>query len=299
MSVVSAPAVDRDATGTLYLVGTPIGNLEDITLRALRILQTVPLIAAEDTRHTAKLLQHYGIATPSLSYHQHNRQQRQAQLLNHLRSGQDLALVSDAGMPAIADPGYDLVQACRQGGIAVVPIPGPVAAITGLCASGLPSDRFIFEGFLPPKGKVRRDRIQQWQGESRTVILYEAPHKLLRTLGDLGEILGGDRAILTARELTKRHEEFWQGTIAAAQDHYTQQPPRGEFTLILAGCDPASGTGDPTEAEIKARLGELLAQGMGKTEASRLLAETTPWSKREIYQWAIAWSEATKGEIST
>jgi 16S rRNA (cytidine1402-2'-O)-methyltransferase len=171
--------------GCLYVVGTPLGNLEDMTFRAVRILQSVDLIAAEDTRHTAKLLQHFQITTPQISYHTHNRQQRHEELLHHLQVQQhSIALVSDAGMPGISDPGYELIAACIEAGVAVIPIPGPTAAITALCVSGLPTDHFVFEGFLPLKDSSRKERLTLLQQEQRTIILYEAPHRLLKTLGD-------------------------------------------------------------------------------------------------------------------
>ena len=202
------------SAGVLYVVGTPIGNLEDMTFRAVRILQTVDAIAAEDTRHTGKLLQHFQIKTPQISCHQHNIQSRLPGLLERLHTGQKLALVTDAGMPGISDPGYELVQACVSEGILVVPIPGPTAAITALSASGLPTDRFCFEGFLPVKGVERRERLVALQPEARTMILYEAPHRLRQTLKDLADALGIDRSTVVSRELTKRYETFWRGTLA-------------------------------------------------------------------------------------
>ncbi|MGA9381229.1 MAG: 16S rRNA (cytidine(1402)-2'-O)-methyltransferase, partial [Phormidium sp.] len=199
--------------GTLYLVATPIGNLEDMTFRAIRILQTVDLIAAEDTRHTGKLLQHFQIKTPQLSYHEHNRQQRIPELLSKLSEGKAIALVTDAGMPLISDPGYELVKACVAQGISIVPIPGANAAITALSAAGLATDKFVFEGFLPAKSKERRSHLEILNSETRTIIFYESPHRLRETLQDLGTILGAEREIVLARELTKMHEEFWRGTI--------------------------------------------------------------------------------------
>jgi len=187
--------------GILYLVGTPIGNLEDITLRAIRILQEVDLIAAEDTRRTGKLLQHLQIKKPQISYHQHNQTDRTKELLARLQTGKAIALVTDAGMPGICDPGYEIVKAAIALDILVVPIPGVTAAITALAASGLPTDRFVFEGFLPAKGKQRSERLDVLKSETRTLIIYEAPHRLLSTLMDLGAVLGEDRQIVLAREL--------------------------------------------------------------------------------------------------
>ncbi len=200
--------------GQLWVVGTPIGNLEDITARALRILKEVDLIAAEDTRHTGRLLQHFGIVTPQISLHEHNIRQRVPQLLQRLEAGQQIALVSDAGLPGVSDPGYELITACIAAAIPVTPIPGANAALTALMASGLPMNRFCFEGFLPPKGRDRQQRLAALQQETRTILLYEAPHRLLQTVTELCEILGSDRLLVLARELTKYHEEFWRGTLA-------------------------------------------------------------------------------------
>lgn len=272
--------------GTLYVVGTPIGNLEDISFRAVRILQTVDGIAAEDTRHTGKLLQHFQISTPQISYHQHNSQARIPVIVERLRRGETIALVTDAGMPGISDPGYELVQAAVTEGITVVPIPGPSAVITALSASGLPTERFTFEGFLPTKGQARRDRLEALQLETRTLVLYEAPHRLRQTLADLAGILGSDRAIVLARELTKLHEAFWRGAIAAAIDHYSTREPQGEFTLLVAGASPSQ---QPvlSEAALKAELEDLLKQGISRSQASRQLAQQTPLSRRQIYQLAL------------
>ena len=246
--------------GTLYLVGTPIGNLEDITYRAVRMLQAVDLIAAEDTRHTAKLLQHFQITTPQISYHEHNQKQRIPELINRLAHGQSLALVTDAGMPGISDPGYELTHACWQANHPVVPIPGPTAVISALSASGLPTDRFVFEGFLPTKGKARKQQLAAIQAESRTVVLYEAPHRLSQTLSDLAEVCGGDRTITLARELTKRHEEFWQGTLKSACDRHQELSPKGEFTLVIAGAQREAL--QLSETALKAELKALLNQGL-------------------------------------
>ncbi|BAY12561.1 16S rRNA (cytidine(1402)-2'-O)-methyltransferase [Calothrix sp. NIES-2098] len=272
--------------GTLYVVGTPIGNLEDITFRAVRILQTVDLIAAEDTRHTGKLLQHFQIKVPQVSYHEHNRTSRIPELLEHLANGKAIALVSDAGMPGISDPGYELVKACVEGGISVVPIPGASAAITALSASGLPTDRFVFEGFLSAKSQQRREYLESLQTESRTLIFYESPHRLRETLQDLGETFGSDRQIVLARELTKFYEEFWRGTIAEAIAHYSQREPQGEYTLVVAGT-PATQP-QLTEAQIKAELEQLIRQGISRSQASRQLAKFTSLPRREIYQLALS-----------
>ena len=270
----------------LYLVGTPIGNLEDMTFRGVKVLKEVDLIAAEDTRHTGKLLQHFHIQTPQISYHDHNKHKRLRELLDRLRSGESIALVTDAGMPGISDPGYALVKACRENNLPVVPIPGASAGIAALVASGLPCDRFAFEGFLPPRGKTRRDRLASLQSEPRTLILYEAPHRLLSALKDIAAAWGGDRALVTARELTKLHEEFWQGTIAEAIAYYTQYPPKGEFTLVIAGASPTTAT--LTEAEIARELTQLLQAGMSRSEASRHLSRVEDIPRRRIYQIALS-----------
>ena len=271
--------------GTLYIVGTPIGNLEDMTFRAVRILQGVDAIAAEDTRHTGKLLHHFQITTPQVSYHEHNRITRTGELVERLQQGQAIALVSDAGMPGISDPGYELVKACVEAGLTVVPIPGCSAVVAALIASGLPSDRFVFEGFLPAKPKDRRAHLEQLKAESRTLVFYEAPHRLRQTLQDL-LMLGGDRAIVLARELTKLHEEFWRGTIAEAVDQYRDREPMGEFTLVLAGAEL-----NPlilSDEALKAELQTLINQGISRSEASRQLAQQTALPRRQIYQLALS-----------
>jgi 16S rRNA (cytidine1402-2'-O)-methyltransferase len=273
--------------GILYLVGTPIGNLEDITLRAIRILQEVDLIAAEDTRRTGKLLQHLQIKTPQISYHQHNQTERKEELLDGLQAGKTIALVTDAGMPGISDPGYEIVKAAIASGILVVPIPGVTAAITALAASGLPTDRFVFEGFLPAKGKQRSERLNILKSETRTLIFYEAPHRLLSTLMDLGAVLGEDRQIVLARELTKLHEEWWRGTIGEAIATYSQtRQAKGEYTLVVAGEKPTPNL-VLSETQLKAELGQLLQQGMSRSQASRHLAQLTSQSRRQIYQLAL------------
>lgn len=272
--------------GTLYVVGTPIGNLEDITFRAVRILGSVDLIAAEDTRHTGKLLQHFQITTPQLSYHDHNRNNRHPELLGQLQQGKAIALVTDAGVPGISDPGYELVKACIDAGILVVPIPGPSAVITALSAAGLPTEQFVFEGFLPAKGQARGDRLELLATQTRTIIFYEAPHRLRSTLQDLGEALGQERQLVLARELTKLHEEFWRGSIAEAIVYYSKREPQGEYTVLVAGTPPELP--QLSEAELKAELQSLMAQGISRSQASRQLAKVTSLSRRQLYQLALA-----------
>ncbi|MEN9218899.1 MAG: 16S rRNA (cytidine(1402)-2'-O)-methyltransferase [Gloeomargarita sp. DG_2_bins_126] len=273
------------ARGRLYLVATPIGNLEDITFRAVRILREVDVIAAEDTRHTGKLLQHFGITTPQISYHHHNRRERQGELLQRLHRGEQIALVSDAGMPGISDPGTELVQACVAAHIPVIPIPGANAALTALSASGLATAAFLFLGFLPPKPTARQGVLRAIQGVQATLIFYEAPHRLVATLGDMVKVWGGERATVVARELTKLYEEFWRGTLAQAQAHFQAQPPKGEITLLVAGTvQPAT----PAVAEVLPEIERLLATGLGCGEIARRLAATTGLSRRTLYQLTLA-----------
>ncbi|NEO29349.1 MAG: 16S rRNA (cytidine(1402)-2'-O)-methyltransferase [Symploca sp. SIO3C6] len=272
--------------GTLYIVGTPIGNLEDITFRAVRVLQSVDLIAAEDTRHTGNLLQHLEIKTPQLSYHEHNRQQRIPELLSKLSQGKDIALVTDAGMPGISDPGYELVKACIEAEVSVVPVPGANAAITALIAAGLPTDRFVFEGFLPASGQERQKRLESLPAEPRTLIFYESPHRLRQTLQDLADYLEPLRLIVLARELTKWHEQFWRGTIRDAIAHYNQHEPKGEFTIIVAGAQLEIAM--PSPEALKAELFEIMSQGVSRSQASRQLAQLTKLPRRQLYQMALA-----------
>jgi 16S rRNA (cytidine1402-2'-O)-methyltransferase len=275
--------------GTLYVVGTPIGNLEDMTFRAVRILQTVDTIAAEDTRHTGKLLQHFQIKTNQISYHQHNRQQRLPELLNRLTAGKTIALVTDAGMPSISDPGYELVQGAIEAGITVIPIPGATAGITALSASGLSTDRFVFEGFLPASGQERQQRLEVLAAESRTLIFYESPYRLQQTLEDFATIFSPSRQIVLARELTKLHEQFWRGTIEDAIAYYTDHEPKGEFTLVLAGA-PAE-TPVLSEAALKAELSQLINQGLSRSQAARQLSHLTNLPRRHLYQMALSLTE--------
>lgn len=272
-------------TGTLHIVGTPIGNLGDMTFRAIETLKTVDLIAAEDTRHTGKLLKHFAIATPQISYHHHNRSQRTPELCDRLLQGTQVALVSDAGMPGIADPGYELVCACVERGIPVVPIPGVTAAVTALAISGLPSDRFTFAGFLPAKSKARVAQLQRLATQTQTLIFYESPHRLLAALQDMATVLGGDRAIVITRELTKLHETIWRGDINAALTHYTEQPPKGEFSLVVAGATVEPETW--SDEQLRAKLVDLMNQGMTRSQASRDLAQHTNLPRRQLYQLSL------------
>ncbi|ARV58653.1 16S rRNA (cytidine(1402)-2'-O)-methyltransferase [Nostocales cyanobacterium HT-58-2] len=272
--------------GTLYVVGTPIGNLEDMTFRAVQTLQTVDLIAAEDTRHTGRLLQHFQIKTPQVSYHEHNRSSRIPELLEQLSDGKAIALVTDAGIPGISDPGYELVKVCIEAGIPVVPIPGANAAMTALSAAGLPTDRFVFEGFLPAKGQQRRSHLEFLETEPRTLIFYESPYRLRDTLQDFAEIFGNHRQIVIARELTKLYEEFWRGTIEEAIAHYSQRDPQGEYTLVVAGKPPTQV--QLSEEELKTELEKIMSQGISRSQASRQLAKETSLPRRHLYQLALS-----------
>ena len=222
----------NDLAGTLYLVATPIGNLADITHRALDILRNVSLIACEDTRHTRKLLQHYGLSTKTISYHEHNEQQRARELVQQLKEGNDIAVVSDAGTPAISDPGFRLVRAAIENDVPVVPVPGPSALISALVAAGLPTDEFFFGGFLPAKANARRARFSELKSVPGTLVFYEAPHRLAETLNDALEILG-EREAVVARELTKLHEEIKRGRLSELAKHYGTEEPRGEIVLLI------------------------------------------------------------------
>ena len=276
--------------GTLYLVATPIGNLEDITLRALRVLREARLIAAEDTRRTRQLLSHFGIATPTISYHEHSPPARRDAVLAALALG-DVAVVTDAGTPAISDPGQDLVRAALTAGYAVTPIPGPSAAIAALVASGLPSDQFTFLGFLPRRSAERRAMLERVRGEPRTLVLYEAPHRLAACLDDLLAVLG-DREAAVARELTKLHEEWQRGTLTGLRERGVGAHPRGEYTLVVAGASGASDAADaeltrPNEEIARERLAALLATGASTRDAAALVARETGLARRAVYQMAL------------
>lgn len=240
-------------TGTLYIVATPIGNLEDITLRALRILKEVDLVAAEDTRHSRKLFNHYGISTPLTSYFQHNEASKGEKILETLREGKSVALISDAGTPAISDPGFDLVRRCREEGLPVAAVPGPSAAVAALSITGLPTSRFAFEGFLPSRTHARRQVLRNLIGERRTCVFYESPHRLAATLEDLQAELGSEREVAVARELTKIHEELFRGTVAEAAAHFGRGRVRGEIVLMVAPAPEEGPRGTVKEALRKWR----------------------------------------------
>ena len=265
---------------TLFLVATPIGNLEDISARALRCLREVRLIAAEDTRHTAKLLQRYDIHTPCISYHEHNKIVRLERVLDALQVG-DVALVSDAGTPALNDPGYELVRAVIASHHEVSPIPGACAPIAALVASGLPTDAFLYLGYLPRKQTERQRQLGQVMELPYTLIFLETPHRLLESLEDLQSQLG-DRQISVGRELTKLHEEIFRGSLSEARQHFTENPPRGEFTLVLRGNTTQAERW--TEKRLNAELQAQLARGEPTSQLAAQLAGPSGWSRREIYQ---------------
>ena len=268
--------------GVLYMVGTPIGHLGDLSPRARALLVAVDTVACEDTRHSGQLLSSLGSTARRCSFHQHNTHGRIPQLLEELSQGRSVAVISDAGLPGISDPGEELVAAARAAGHAVICIPGPCAATTALVSSGLPSGRFCFEGFLPAKGRDRRQRLEILAKEPRTTVLYEAPHRLLKLLEELQEHCGAARPLQVTRELTKRHEEQVGPTIGDALTHFTHQAPQGEFTLVLGGAEvqvPAA----LDDATCLQQLQELIADGMKASDAARDLAQRSGRSKRELY----------------
>ncbi len=269
---------DTERMPNLYVVATPIGNLEDITLRALRVLREVKLIAAEDTRKTRKLLNAYDIKTPMTSYYEHNKLSKLDRIMAALESG-DVALVSEAGMPGISDPGYELIAAAGERGISVVPVPGASAVISALAASGLPTDRFTYLGFLPNRGPARRRALQNDRDNPGTLIIYEAPHRLGATLEDVLEVLG-DRRMAVCRELTKLHEEVFRGTVSEALEYFKE--PRGEFTLVIEGLSGAPE--QPETGDIENKLHELYLSGVPARDAVAALSETTGLSRRELYR---------------
>ncbi|MDP4093032.1 MAG: 16S rRNA (cytidine(1402)-2'-O)-methyltransferase [Bacillota bacterium] len=272
--------------GTLYLVATPIGNLGDITLRALETLRSVDAIAAEDTRQTVKLLNHFEIKKPLFSYFEHNKNVKGGYIIKLLEEGKNIALVSDAGSPGISDPGEDIVKLAEQNGINVTMIPGPVAAVAGLVLSGLPTGRFVFEGFLPMNKRTRKERILSLKNETRTIIFYEAPHKLIYTLNDLLDILG-DRRISLARELTKKYEEIKRCMLSEALQFYNNEPPRGEFVLVLEGISEQVLEEEEREkwesVSLEQHVKIYTEMGLDKKEAIRKVAEDKGLSKRDVY----------------
>jgi len=276
--------------GALYIVPTPIGNLEDITLRALRVLKEVDLIAAEDTRHTQHLLNHYGIKTPLTSYHEHNERAKAHRLVERIKNGANLALVSDAGTPAIADPGFRLVVAAIAAGIQIVPLPGAAALVAVLSASGLPTDRFLFEGFLPAKKLERKARLQALREQTATLVFYEAPHRLLETLQDMHQLLG-DRELVVAREVSKIHEEFLRGTVSEVVMQLSNREVKGEIALVVRG---STGQATVSEEQLRTEIRRLTGERVGVKEIAELLGERYGLSKREVYRLTLE-SKSRKG----
>ncbi|KAL2641391.1 hypothetical protein R1flu_008978 [Riccia fluitans] len=278
----------------LYLVGTPIGNLEDITLRALRVLKSAALILAEDTRHSSRLLRHYDIRTPAMSYHKFNEKARRDLVLERLRRGEILALISDAGMPGISDPGSAIVRACVEANVDVFPIPGPSAVVTALVASGLPTDEFSFVGFLPAQSSSRQKRLAIAASESATQVFYVPPHKLVKFLDDCISAFGALRRCAVARELTKVHEEFWRGTLDQTLTEFKSRSPRGEITLIIEGVPKASQDQLVDENELRSRLKSRLDAGMSPSEATKQVVLETSVRKNLVYPLALSMSQKQK-----
>ena len=272
--------------GMLYLVPTPIGNLGDISIRCRETLEQADFIAAEDTRVTLKLLNHLGIKKSLVSYYEHNKAFKGDKIVERILSGETCALVSDAGSPAISDPGEDLVKQCAAAGIPVCAIPGPCAAITALSISGQSTGRFCFEGFLSTSKKSRREHLESLQTETRTMIFYEAPHKLLTTLEDLRAAFGEDRGISLCRELTKLHEEVVRTTLGEAVSKYTETPPKGEFVLIVAGAEPVQQE-VPTETDAAARVQQLMEDGLSRKDAVKQTAKELGLPKNVVYDIAL------------
>lgn len=297
--------MSEKAQGILYLCATPIGNLEDVTLRVLRVLKEADLIAAEDTRRTRKLLTFYDIHTRITSYHVHNEKKKGRYLLDLLLAGKQLALVTDAGMPGISDPGEKLVLLAIEHGAAVVPVPGPNAALAALVVSGVDATRFCFEGFLPAASRSRRERLTALEGEERTLLFYEAPHRLQRTLSDLLNCLG-DRQVAVARELTKRHEDVWRGHLSKALEHFKRQAPLGEFTLVVEGAKEAvlmpdkerftGGKGQRADwCSLARQVSSLESGGFTRQKAIKEVARRSNLPKREVYAAVVR----SKGKITT
>ena len=278
-------------TGELFLCATPIGNLEDMPVRAVRIMKEADLIAAEDTRNSIKLINHFEIDTPMTSYHEYNKVDKAKVLVDKMLAGQTVALITDAGTPGISDPGEELVRQAVQAGINVTSVPGPAACINALIISGLPTRRLVFEAFLPSDKKERAAVLEELSHETRTMIIYEAPHRLCRTLAELAEILGGDRQIAVCKELTKRHETVYRSDIKGAVDYYNANEPRGEYVLVIAGLNREDIIRDKQDAWKEMPLEEHLkhyeSQGIERREAIKLVAKDRGVPKREIYNMTL------------
>jgi 16S rRNA (cytidine1402-2'-O)-methyltransferase len=274
-------------SGTLYVVATPIGNLEDITQRALRVLAEVDLIACEDTRHTRKLLAHYRIERPTISYHEHNERERAEQIADRIAAGEQVALVADAGTPAISDPGYRLVRECLERGLKVVPVPGPAAFVAALVASGLPTDQFFFGGFLPAKSHARRARLMEVRALATTLIFYEAPHRLAASLADARAILG-ERQAAVARELTKLHEEIARGSLSELAQRFSREKTRGEIVLVIDRAEAATeeelSRHDDLAAALERKISQLEDEGMDHRAALKRAARELGLKRDEVYR---------------
>lgn len=273
------------AYGILYICPTPIGNLEDITLRTIKVLKEVDLIAAEDTRRTIKLLNHYDIKKPLISYHEHNKVTKGEVLLEKLKEGKNIALVTDAGMPGISDPGEDIIKLCIEENIEIVALPGPTAFVLALVISGLSTESFVFEGFLPSKGKERKERLNRLKKETRTIILYEAPHRIISLLKDLLENLG-NRKISISRELTKIYEETFRGTILEALEKFQRQKPKGEFVLVVEGADNIDEKSFE-HISIKEHIRMYMEQGLSKKDSIKKVAKERNIPKQQVYREGI------------
>ncbi|WP_352420476.1 16S rRNA (cytidine(1402)-2'-O)-methyltransferase [Proteiniborus sp.] len=275
--------------GILYISPTPIGNLEDITLRTLKVFEEVDLIAAEDTRHTIKLLNHFDIKKPLTSYHEHNKREKGKTLINKLLNGENIALVSDAGMPGISDPGEDLIKLAIENEIEVIALPGPTASILALVLSGLPTGKFVFEGFLPSNKKDRREALKNIEHEKRTIILYESPYRVKALFDDMLEIFG-QRDIAVCRELTKKYEEIFRGNIKEAIDKFTQDDPKGEFVIVVKGSDKVEISHEIqewTNMSIKDHLLKYINEGMTKKDAVKKVSEDRNLPKNDVYKESI------------
>lgn len=279
--------MNENGIGELYLCATPIGNLEDMTFRCIRVLKEADVIAAEDTRNSIKLLNHFEIKTPMTSYHKFNKVEKARVLVEKMLKGETVALITDAGTPGISDPGEELVRQCIEAGIKVTPVPGAAACINALIMSGMPTRRFCFEAFLPSDKKEKADVLEQLKTEQRTIIIYEAPHRLLRTLTELESALGGMRKIAVCKELTKRHETVYRDTISGALGYYTANEPKGEYVLVIEGRSPKELLEEKRAAwddmSIEEHFNMYVSQGMDKKDAMKLVAKDRGVSKRDIY----------------
>lgn len=278
--------------GMLYLCATPIGNLEDITFRVIRTLKEVDLIAAEDTRNSIKLLNHFEIKTPMTSYHEHNKVEKAKVLVDKMRAGTNIALITDAGTPGISDPGEELVRQCHEAGLQVTSLPGAAACITALTMSGQPTRRFVFEAFLPFDKKERADVLEELKNETRTIIIHEAPHHLAALIDELTGVLGGDRSVSICKELTKRYEKVWKTTLEEASQFYKSRQPRGEYVLVIAGRDRQELKLEKQKSWDAMSIQEHVAmyenQGIDRKEAMRMAAKDRGISKRDVYQQLLS-----------